>query len=227
MRKAALLIRADLHVHTTYSSDSIISPKDLVFYSKRRGLNAVAVTDHNYLAGAYKIAQETDFLIIPGMEVSSADGHIVALNISEPIPRGLSASETVKRIHKAGGIAIACHPYVYFKGCLRENVSNDFDAIETINARAFPFKRSVRKAEEAAQRFGLSRIGGTDAHYGPQIGCGYTEINAEEPTLDAIARAIVEGKCSARGVAVPYFLNAQQQVQRFSRMLKKFRSLSL
>ena len=227
MRKASLLIRADLHVHTTYSSDSLITPKDLVTYSKRRGLNAVAVTDHNYLAGAYKIAKETDFLIIPGMEVSSAEGHIVALNIPEPIPRGLSASETVDRIHKAGGVAIACHPYVYFKGCLRDSVSDDFDAIETINARAFPFKRSVQKAEAAAERFGLSRVGGTDAHYGPQIGCGYTEIDAKEPTVNAITKAIIEGKCSAYGGAVPYFLNAQQQVQRFKRMVKKLSSRSV
>ena len=217
-----MLIRADLHVHTTYSADSLITPEDLVFYSKKRGLNAVAVTDHNYLAGAYKIAKQTDFLIIPGMEVSSADGHIVALNIKEPIPRGYSAVETVERIHESGGVAIACHPYVYFKGCLRENVSDAFDAIETINARAFPFKRSVRKAEEAAKRFGLSRVAGTDAHYGPQIGSGYTEIEAEEATVDAIATAIVEGKCSAHGGAVPYFLNAHQQIQRVRRMLFKF-----
>ena len=64
-------VRADLHVHTTYSKDSLITPKDLVYYAKKRGLNAVAVTDHNQLEGAYKIAKETDFLIIPGMEVSS------------------------------------------------------------------------------------------------------------------------------------------------------------
>ena len=136
-------ISADLHVHTTYSKDSLITPKDLVYYAKKRGLNAVAVTDHNQLEGAHKIAKETDFLIIPGMEVSSADGHIVALNVQELIPRGLSAPETVERIHKAGGVAIACHPYVYFKGCLKGNVCGTFDAVEVINSRAFPFKRSV------------------------------------------------------------------------------------
>ena len=64
-------IKADLHVHTTYSKDSLITPKDLIYYAKKRGLNAVAVTDHNQLEGAYKIAKETDFLVIPGMEVSS------------------------------------------------------------------------------------------------------------------------------------------------------------
>ncbi|MCL2359245.1 MAG: CehA/McbA family metallohydrolase [Nitrososphaerota archaeon] len=213
-------ITADLHVHTTYSKDSMITPKELLYYAKKRGLNACAVTDHNTLEGAYKIAKKTDFLIIPGMEISSADGHIVALNIKEPIPRDLGTVETIERIHKAGGVAIACHPYVYFKGCLRENVCSEFDAIEVINARAFPFKLSVKKAQEAAECYKLSRVAGTDAHYGPQIGYGYTEIEAKSATVDAIADAIVAGHCSPHGQSVPIFLNIEQQIARMKRMVK-------
>jgi len=214
-------ISADLHVHTTYSKDSLITPKDLVYYAKKRGLTAVAVTDHNSFEGAYKIAKETDFLIIPGIEVSSADGHIIALNIKELIPRGLSAPETVERIHKAGGVAIACHPYVYFKGCLKGNVCGTFDAVEVINSRAFPFKRSVRKAEETAKKLGLVRVAGTDSHYGPQIGYAYTVIEVAEPTVEAISKAIVEGNCQPFGQEVPVILNVQQELQRIKRMAKK------
>jgi predicted metal-dependent phosphoesterase TrpH len=174
------------------------------------------------LEGAYKIAKETDFLIIPGMEVSSSEGHIVALNVHELIPKGYSARETVERIHKAGGVAIACHPYVYFKGCLREKVCETFDAIEVFNARAFPYRRSVKKAEEAAKRFGLSRVAGTDAHYGPQIGYGYTAIEAEASTVEAIAKAIVQGHCQPFGGPVPVVVNIQQQFLRLKRMAKKF-----
>lgn len=213
-------IRADLHVHTTYSKDSLITPKDLVYYAKRSGLNAVAVTDHNYLEGAYKIAKETDFLIIPGMEISSADGHIVALNIPEQIPRGLPASETVKHIHDKGGIAIACHPFVLFKGCLKKNVSSAFDAIEIINARAYPFRRSVKKATQAAERLNLPRVAGTDAHYGPQIGYGYTVIEAAEYSAEAVCNAIIKGDCQPFGRAVPISLNLMQELQRLKRMLK-------
>src|SRR4030065_1071493 len=104
-------VKVDLHVHTTYSSDSVITPEDLVFYAKKRGLTAIAVTNHNQVEGARKIAAETDFLIIPGTEVSSRDGHIVGLNVNEIIPRGLSADETVDRIHRAGGGGNARHPY--------------------------------------------------------------------------------------------------------------------
>lgn len=218
-------IKADLHVHTTYSKDSMITPKDLVYYAKKRGLDAVAVTDHNQLEGAYKIAKETDFLIIPGMEVSSNDGHIVALNVNELIPRGYSAVETVERIHRAGGVAVACHPYVLFKGCLKEKVCASFDAIEVINARAVPFKRSVKKAQETAERLKLARVAGTDAHYGPQIGYGYTAIEAEKPSVEAIARAIVGGHCQPFGQPVPPLLNLEQQVLRIKWMVKKFSHL--
>ncbi|HSQ48923.1 MAG TPA: CehA/McbA family metallohydrolase [Candidatus Deferrimicrobiaceae bacterium] len=214
-------IHADLHVHTTYSSDSLITPEDLVYYSKKRGLNAVAVTDHNKLEGAYKIAKETDFLIIPGMEVSSSDGHIVALNVKETIPRGFSAVETVERIHAAGGIAIACHPFVFFKGCLRDKVCATFDAIEVVNARAFPFKKSVTKAEETAQSLKLSRVAGTDAHYGPQIGYGYTVIDAEDTTVDDVCRAIVAGRCQPFGQAVPPQMNFELTLARLMRIVTK------
>ena len=214
-------IRADLHVHTTYSRDSLITPKDLIYFAKKRGLNAVAVTDHNQLEGAYKIAKETDFLIIPGMEISSSDGHIVALNVRKLIPKGFCADETVDQIHEASGVAIACHPYVYFKGCLRDKVCATFDAIEVINARAFPFKNSVKKAEEIAERLNLSRVAGTDAHYGPQIGYGYTVIEAAELSVEAVAKAIVEGRCEPFGQPVPPVINLEQQILRLKRMTKK------
>src|SRR4030066_1453581 len=113
-------VKADPHVHSIYSSDSIITPKELLFYAKKSGLTAVAVTDHDQVEGARKIAKETDFLIIPGTEVSSLGGHIVGLNVDEVIPRDLSADETVDRIHRAGGVAIACHPYALFKGSINK-----------------------------------------------------------------------------------------------------------
>ena len=216
-----MVVKADLHVHSTYSPDSIITPQDLVYYAKKYELNAVAVTDHNSVEGALRIAKETDLLIIPGIEVSSRNGHIVGLNLSEVIPRGLSVEETVERIHIAGGIAVACHPFALFKGSLKEKVSSSFDAIETINARAFPFGRSNRKAAEAAERFNLSRVAGTDAHYGPQIGLAYTVIDSE-PNVQDIAKAIVKGRCQPFGRPVPLILSLQQQYQRLRRMVNKF-----
>lgn len=206
-------------MHSNYSKDSLITPKDLVYYAKKRGLNAVAVTDHNQIEGSLKIAKEADFLVIPGMEVSSGDGHIVALNLHELIPRGLSAAETVDRIHGAGGIAVAVHPYAWFKGSLAGAVEEaKFDAVETLNASAFPFGRNRRKATEVAQKRGLPQVGGTDAHYGPTIGYGYTALDCEA-NVDAIVEAIKAGKCRPMGQAVPLTLTLKRQYRLIKRRI--------
>jgi len=203
-------VKVDLHVHTTYSIDSVITPKELVFYAKKRGLTAVAVTDHDQVEGALKIAKETDFLIIPGTEVSSLHGHIVGLNVSERIPKGLSADETVDRIHKAGGIAIACHPFALLKGSIGNHVSGKFDAVETINASAFPFNRATRKANQLAERLKLPKVAGTDAHYGPVIGQAYTLIDSEA-NVAAIVKAIVNGQCEPVGTGISLLMRLENQ----------------
>ena len=202
-------MKADLHVHT---SDSVITPKQLVFYAKKRGLTAVAVTDHNTVEGAWKIAKETDFLIIPGTEVSSLHGHIVGLNVDTLIPRGLSADETVDRIHEAGGIAIACHPYAMLKGSVGKHVTGKFDAVEAINASAFPFSRATSRAHQLAERLKLPKVAGTDAHYGPVIGQAYTVIDSE-PNVEAILKAIKNGHCKPAGTGVSLRLRLGHQLR--------------
>ena len=213
-------VRADLHVHTTYSSDSVITPKELVFYAKKRGLTAVAVTDHNQVESALKIAKETNFLIIPGTEVSSLHGHIVGLNVSERIPKGLATDETVDRIHEAGGIAIACHPFVLLKGSIGKHVSGKFDAVETINASAFPFNKATRKANQLAERLRLPKVAGTDAHYGPVIGQAYTLIDSEA-NVEAVVKAIANGQCEPVGTAISLLMRLENQGRFFWKYLKK------
>ena len=211
-------LKADLHVHTVYSRDALITPEELVFYAKKRGLGAVAVTDHDRVDGALKIARETDFLIIPGIEVSSRNGHVVGLNVQESVLKGLSVDETIDRIHEAGGLAVACHPFAFLKGSLGKHASGRFDAVETVNASAVPFNRSVRKAEEIAGRFGLPRVAGTDAHYAPEIGYAYTLIDAES-SVDAIVKAIAEGQCEPFGEPVPLRLKLEKQYQYFKKKI--------
>jgi predicted metal-dependent phosphoesterase TrpH len=211
-------VKADLHVHTIYSRDSLITLKDLVFYAKKRGLTAVAVTDHDRIDSALKIARETDFLIIPGIEVSSRNGHVVGLNLQEPIPKGLSPDETVDRIHDAGGVAVACHPFALFKGSLGKYANAKFDAVETINASAFPFGRCVRKANQLAERFRRPKVAGTDAHHCSAIGYAYTLIDAE-PNVDAIAKAIVNGQCQPFGRPIPFSMRIKNQFRFFNKYI--------
>lgn len=209
-------LKIDLHVHTIYSYDSSITLKELVFYAKKKGLDGVAVTDHNRLDGALKIAKETNFLVIPGMEITSLKGHIIGLNVQEPVPLRLSVKETVDRIHDAGGIAVACHPGAPFKGSLRENVTSDFDAVEVINSSAIPFRYSVEYAEKIASRLGKARVAGSDAHYGPEIGYAYTLINSES-NVDEVVKAVKNGRCSPLGEAIPLRIRLKRKILFFKR----------
>ena len=204
-------LKIDLHVHTVYSYDSLITPKELVQYTKRRQLDGVAITDHNRLDSALKIARETDLLIVPGMEIESLNGHIVALGVREAVPKGLDANETVDRIHGAGGIAVACHPVTFFKGSLGRYTNSKFDAVEVINSSAFPFNRSVKHAQLLASQLGLARVAGSDAHYGPEIGCAHTVIEAEME-VEKIVEAIRKGSCRPFGNAIPLTIRLKREL---------------
>jgi hypothetical protein len=208
-----LQIKIDLHVHSCYSYDSLITPKELDFYANRRGLDGVAITDHDRFDGALKTEKKTKLFIVPGMEISSSNGHIIALGVNEPIPRGLSADETVERIHEACGIAVACHPGSFFKASLRKHTNSRFDAVEVINASAVPFGFSVNRARQLATEFNLGQVGGTDAHYGPEIGWAYTVIGSEL-RLDRVIEAIRKRMCYPAGKAIPWRFRLERQLQK-------------
>ena len=205
------MLKIDLHVHSIYSHDALITPKELIFYAKRCGLDGVAVTDHDRINGALKIAKETDFLIVPGIEISSLNGHIIGLNVDELVPARLSFDETLDRIHDAGGIAVACHPVTFFKESLKGRISSRFDAVEVINSSAFPFNYSVRRSEEIASRLGIARVAGSDAHYGPEIGYAYTLVDAESD-VDEVVNAIRKGLCSPHGRAIPFTMRLKKEL---------------
>ena len=205
-----MTLKIDLHVHTICSYDSLITLKDLIFYAKKRGLDGVAITDHDRIDGALKIAKETDFLIVPGIEISSLNGHIIGLNVNELVPPKLSVDETLDRIHAAGGIAVACHPITFFKESLKGHMSSRFDAIEVINSASFPFNYSVRRSAEIASRLGVARVAGSDAHYGPEIGYAYTLVYGESE-VDQVANAIRKGLCSPHGKAIPLTMRVKKE----------------
>ncbi len=213
-----LKLKIDLHVHTIYSSDAFITPKQLVSQAKMRGLDGVAVTDHDRLDGAMRICRETDFLVVPGIEISTADGHVVGLNVQETIPKGLRSAETVERIHQAGGIAIACHPVVFLKRSLHDRVTRDFDAIEVINSSSLPFGFSRKRSEELAFRLGLARVAGTDAHFAPEIGCAYTIVDSE-PRSDDIVDAIKNGRCEPLGGAIPVSVRFRREFRKLFKLV--------
>lgn len=214
-----LQVKIDLHVHTHYSYDAIIKPEELIFYVKRRGLDGIAITDHDVIEGAIKMVGTTDCLVISGIEVTSLDGHIIGLNIEEQIPPKLSVDETVDRIHEAGGMAVACHPSAFFKESLGKHASAKFDAVEVINSSSIPFNRSVKRSQKIASMLGVAKVAGSDAHYGPEIGCAYTVVNAELDT-DKIVKAISKGLCEPFGNAIPLGTRLKRE---FLSLKKRFR----
>ena len=211
-----VLLKIDLHVHSTYSYDSVITPRDLVVYAKKRGLDGVAIADHDNFDGALKMAKESDFFIVPGVEITSSEGHIIGLNVQGPVPKRLSADETVDRIHDAGGIAVACHPVTFYKGSLGKHVTSKFDAVEVINASAFPFNYSVTQGHLLASRLGIPAVAGSDAHSRLEIGYAYTVIDAEME-VDKVIKAITRGSCRPFGRAIPVFTRLKRGVLVFKK----------
>ena len=204
-----LRLKIDLHVHTRYSHDSTTTLDQIVAYAKKRGLDGVAITDHDVVEGALKLVQKVkELVVIPGVEVTTSRGHVLALNITKPIPTELSPFETIQIIHEAGGIAVAAHPTVFYKG-LRGHVDSNFDAVEVINASAFPFFLSTYLSRKLAVRLDLPQTAGSDAHYAPEIGFAYTVVDAE-PEVDEIVHAIKKGKIVPYGKPIPWKLRLKR-----------------
>lgn len=204
-------LKIDLHVHSFYSYDSVIQPKELIFYAKKRGLDAVAITDHDRIDGASKIAKQVNFPIIPGIEVTTLNGHVLGLNVQEHVPEKLDVNETLDRIHDAGGIAVACHPVALLKIGLGKNTNSKFNAVEVINASEFPFGYSIKRSKQIASHLGIACVAGSDAHYGPEIGYAYTMINAEL-NAEAIVKAINKGLCQPFGKAIPLKMRLEREI---------------
>jgi len=212
-----LPLKIDFHVHTRYSDDCSTSLRDVITYSKRKGLDGVAITDHNTVEGALRLLENNtdDLIIIPGIEVSTKDGHILGINVAKSIPRGLSIEETVKKIHEAGGIAIAAHPSAIYKsgiGLSGKILSQGIDAVEVINSSALPFLLLSYLSRRLACRVRLPQTGGSDSHLPETIGLAYTIVNGvdEKSEIEEIIRMVKNGMCVPYGKPVPWRLRLRK-----------------
>lgn len=202
-------VKIDLHTHSVYSKHTIWgdeafgTPMQMIHMAIEKGLNGLAITDHNSVRGALEglkyVKKLKNFLLIPGTEVSSLGGHIVALGIKEDIPRKLTIQETIDRIHDLGGIAIAAHPYAGWPriASLRDAIRKyKFDAIEVLNGGTRV--RANRRAYMIAKELGRPVTAGSDSHYWRDLGLIYNVIDCE-PTTDSVLSAIKKGKVVVRG----------------------------
>lgn len=190
----------DLHNHTKYSPDSRVPPSELVAVARRIGLQGLAITDHNAVAGIQEAREAAGdgFLVIPGTEISAKDGHILAYGVQEVIPRDLSAPETVERIAALGGVAVAAHPYRFWSGLGEEALGQaHFSAFETCNGRTL--KRGNDRAREKAKGVRLGQTGGSDSHFLDEVARAVTSINSGVMNVDDVLQILGQGKTSAQG----------------------------
>ncbi|MBV9391736.1 MAG: PHP domain-containing protein [Verrucomicrobia bacterium] len=194
-------LKFDLHCHSFFSGDGVSSPEQLIQAAKRRGLNGFAITDHNtfdavkyMLDKGYMRADGQpveQFLIIPGVEITTAEGHLLCLGPVLPNLKGRPALEVCHLVQEQGGLAIPPHPFDLFRAGIRQNVLNTLpiDAIEVFNA-ASTLKRYNRLALEYARRRGLPMTASSDAHHHAAIGIAYTVLDTEDFSVQGVLAQI-------------------------------------
>ncbi len=194
-------MKADLHIHSRHSPDSSLEPREIVRLAKARGLKAVALTDHNTVQGHGAMREACaalGLLFIPGIEVTSREGHILAYGVGEAPAQGESAVETIEAVHALGGIASAAHPERVYTGLSTAVVrAAKFDAVEAFNSQSA--KHHNAKARAVAEDLRLPVTGGSDAHTPFRVSLGYLSMELEPESTDAAIAQILKGKNTAEG----------------------------
>lgn len=188
---------ADLHLHTCRSFDSRLDPARVIAVAKRRGLDAIAVTDHDTIDGALETRQLAagGLLVVVGEEITTSSGDVIGLFLRETIVT-TDAMEAIDAIHAQGGVAILPHPFLKSLG-IEEKVARALDGVEGYNARYSPPPRDAenvgdRRTVEFAQAYDLTLTASSDAHRYRDIGRGRTVVPASN--LDELKDALLKGR---------------------------------
>lgn len=205
-------LRIDPHVHSTGSYDGH-EPVDLILeHASEIGLDGVVITDHDEMDEslyAADIAADYGLVGIPGVEVSTGNGHLLALGVETAPEPGQPVQETVETVWDRGGVAIVPHPFQRSRHGVRRRNIPDADAIEVYNSMLFTGYRN-RRANVYAVKHAYPKVGASDAHYLPNVGRAYTEIEMVEPfenagsvDPDAVIERIRDGETAIQGRRSP------------------------
>ncbi len=177
---------ADLHIHSIYSHDAATTVRAILRQAKDSKLNVIAVTDHDEIRGsleAHELASEYGIESIPAAEITTKDGHLVALWIKELPPKGLPLIDTLIAIGKLGGIAFAPHPFSNLPGSL--SMESVVGALTNPRAKAVlkgieTHNMSTQAFDSVAQKLSiylpLAKLASSDSHVYWSIGAGRTEF---------------------------------------------------
>jgi predicted metal-dependent phosphoesterase TrpH len=200
-------LHADFHSHSNYSKDSVLNPRTFIDRCLRKGIDCIAVTDHNEVEGAFVIrdlaAQHGNLKVISGEEVKTSEGEIIGLFLKELVPRNLTPEETIDAIHAQGGIAVIPHPFDKFRRSVitkaaLQRVRTRVDAIEGFNCRNILAGHDEMARELAAAADKPITLG-TDSHSPWEIGGAWLEIEdfqTPEELLHSLRSGRIVGKRS-------------------------------
>lgn len=199
----------DTHVHTAYSHCCFDPIEKTLLRAAEIGLSGICIMDHHTTEG-YKKALELkekfvaegkmkeDFILIPGIEYSSKEGHIGGMFCEKDIYfKEYTAKETVQMIHDMGGLAICVHPYRKKTGIKDISKELDFDAVEERAGSIFK-KKYAEKNYEITKDFTCAKLGSSDAHYWTFLGSSYTVFPKGTKSLDDIKNAILNRETIAK-----------------------------
>jgi predicted metal-dependent phosphoesterase TrpH len=205
-----MVFRIDPHVHTYFSADGLGSPEAMVAAARAAGLHGMVVTDHDVTFGCSALREAglmrgdgcavDGFLVIPGCEVSTAEGHLLCWGVDVPWLRHAPALEVARIVRGLGGVVVPAHPYDRMRAGIREAVLDGFewDAVEVLNAATWSRSRN-EKAGEYAGRRGLPGTAGSDAHHPAALGSAWTEVEAGELTVASFLGAVRAGTVCPAG----------------------------
>lgn len=214
----------DLHVHTNASADGHCPVEKVLEAAKASGLDAVAVTDHDTTVSALKaLSLESEIIVIPGIEVSTKDGHVLILGTTKEYEAGKPADETITEAQADGCVVIIPHPYHLFRhatGLRNKKALRMADAFEVYNSRYY-IGISNLEAKHAAKRLGKAITAGSDAHDCEYVGYGINVIEAEERTADALLSALKAGRITAECRKTPVSTYLRQSKNNVMRKIKR------
>ena len=215
------MLRFDLHVHSDYSKDGMSSVEKILKAAAARGLDGVAITDHDTAAGGRYALEVVDkvapgLLVIPGEEVTTRSGHLIVLGITRDIPGGMSVADTIAEARRQGGIVVVPHPYNRPRHGMP--IPKGADAAEVYNSR-YILGVHNRRATARARKLGLPEVAGSDAHQASLVGNAITLINANKNLKDVL-EAIRQGKTSIDVKKTPVYLYGLQMANGWAKRLK-------
>jgi predicted metal-dependent phosphoesterase TrpH len=203
--------KADLHTHSDLS-DGLSSIEEILDSAERAGLDVIALTDHDDIRGAFEMRElaarrSSPVEVVPGAEVTTRSGHLLALWIEEEIPMFCSLAQALTRIHKAGGVAIVPHPLSYLtfsvgEGALRQHAAygDDTRMVDAIELRNPSYAGRVRASRALWLNNHVLRVaetGSSDAHHAALVGTCWTEFPGD--TLAELRSALQAHETRADG----------------------------